>query len=138
MTILTHNWPGHPTPNAGIWLKRVFDGSPVITVGKRRGWFKAWRQARQSLEPVVACWTFPAGLIAFLSGRPYVLYAIGLDVFWMKKSRLFSLLATPILRRARQIVFCSEHGEAAFMSRFGRDYEHKSRIIRFPVEVDKL
>lgn len=138
MHILTHNYPTPATPTAGIWLQRAFGDQRVTVIGKWRGWWRGWRAIRASRELVVACWMMPAGVLAFLSGRPYVLYAIGLDCFLVQRHAWLAAALRPVAARARLITFASEHARRAFEEAYGDAFAAKSRLVRLPVDVEAL
>jgi hypothetical protein len=133
MTIVTHCYPTPQSPNAGIWLRRVFDGADVVLVGKLCGWWSAVRRVRDSAGPIVACWIFPAGIIAYLSGRQYVIYGLGLDCFWLSRSRILAWACLPVVSRARRIVFSSDTLRSAFRSAYGSRFDAKLQVIRLPI-----
>lgn len=87
---------------------------------------------------IIACWVIPAGLLAFLSGRPYIMYCLGLDCFWVERSRLVALLFRPILDRAEVLVFSSSRLRDALNSGYGTRYLAKSRVILLPVNAEEF
>lgn len=144
VTILTHNFPTSTTDNSGIFIKQLWDaiGMSYEVVGHTT--FRnnnllnyiagARRELKQRKGLIVAYWIFPAGLIAWLSGRPYILNCVGLDIFMIARSRLLSWIAIPILNKARELVFIGKYPMAVFRERFGEKYSHKSRLIYLPVD----
>jgi hypothetical protein len=138
MLILTHCYPESPTDNSGIWLKRSFDGFPVMKISK---WGMTPRNVaalRRGKGLIIACWVIPAGFLAYLSGRPYVMYCLGLDCFWVERSRLVALLFRPILDRACKLVFSSRRLHDAMNSGYGDRYLAKSQVIHLPVNADEF
>jgi hypothetical protein len=144
VTVLTHNFPRDKTDNSGIFIKQLWDrmGIAYEALGyqdfRKKNLlfylFGVWRELRRGRGLVIAYWIFPAGLLARLSGRPYILNCIGLDIFMISRSRLLSWVAVPILNRARELVFIGKHPMAVFRKRFGDRYDEKSHLLYFPVD----
>ena len=138
MTILSHCYPTESTPTAGIWLKRAFGDAPAVLTCKWTGWISAWRRIRKSDDVIVACWMIPAGIIACLSGKKYILYALGLDCFWVQRHPLVGWLLKPVARRASRITFSSQHLRNAFEAYYGDEFACKSSVVRLPVDEETL
>jgi len=76
-----------------------------------------WRQARvlarlwrdQRLDVVHAHWWIPAGLSAWLAGRPYVVTLHGSDVALLERSRPARLVARRVLHRAARVTAVSSY-----------------------------
>ena len=98
--ILTHNYPTKESPNSGIWIRRLWGDKPVMLVGKLKGILGSILKLRKTKSLIIAYWTFPAGVAAWLSGRPYILNCVGLDVFMMAQSPLLAFLVKPILKNS--------------------------------------
>ncbi len=82
---------------------------------------------------VVAFWGYPAGITAYLSGRPYTLVLIGVDVYTICGSRLWSWLYRPVLNKAKKLIFIGPEPRKAFGQRYGKRYSGKMRECYFPV-----
>lgn len=137
ITLITHCWPTDDKPGSGVWLKRAFPDAATIVISKWRGWIHGWVVARRC-RLLLACWIIPAGAIAYLSGRPYILYALGLDCFWISRQPIIRWLFTPIVGKAAAIVFSSRTLQNAFEAGYGRRFRSKCRIIRLPVIAETL
>ena len=134
LLILTHNYPTEQSPNSGIWIKRLWGDKPVMLIGRLKGFLKALRRLRQGQGTIIAYWMFPAGILAFLSGRPYILNCVGLDVFMICPSSILSFLFCPILKKADKLVFIGGHPKIVFEKRYGDRYKDKSHLIYLPVD----
>jgi hypothetical protein len=135
VVILTHNYPTAERPNSGIWIKRLWGDKPVVLLGKFRGLLRAVLRLRRQKGIIVAYWMVPAGVVAWLSGRPYILNCVGLDIFLICRSRVLSALFRPVLNRARSLVFIGSHPMRVFESAYGDRYKHKSHLIYLPVDA---
>ncbi len=146
VTILTHNFPKDKTDNSGIFIKQLWDiiGMPYEVVGHVNfsksnllGYLiTTWRQLRRGKGLIVAYWIYPAGLLAFLSGRRYILNCVGLDIFMVSRSRILAWVAVPVLNKADQLVFIGKYPMTVFNRRFGDRYRHKSHLIHLPVNSE--
>ncbi len=132
--ILTHNYPTPEYPNSGIWIKRLWGDRPVMLIGKLKGLVGAVRKLRKDRRLVIAYWMFPAGLVAYLSGRPYILNCVGLDIFLICRSKLLSFLFRPILNKALKLVFIGAHPQKVFEEAYRDLYKSKSQLIYLPVD----
>jgi len=132
--ILTHNYPTPEYPNSGIWIKRLWGDKPVMLIGKLKGLVGAVRKLRQDKRLIIAYWMFPAGLVAYLSGRPYILNCVGLDIFLICRSKLLSFFFRPVLKEALHLVFIGSHPKSVFEKAYGDSYKHKSHLIYLPVD----
>jgi glycosyltransferase involved in cell wall biosynthesis len=91
-----------------------------------------WRRARAVDADVVhAHWWFPAGLVALLLGRPYVVTIHGSDLH-LARLPLLRQLCRLVLRRAAVVGVVSEALGRDVRDRFGID----ARLLRMPVTVD--
>jgi len=134
LLILTHNYPTPEHPNSGIWIKRLWGDTPVMLVGKLKGLIGSVMKLRRGKGLIVAYWILPAGLLAYLSGRPYILNCVGLDVFIICRSGILSFLARPILNKAIKLVFIGGHPMNLFEMRYGDAFKKKSHLIYLPVD----
>lgn len=132
--ILTHNYPTPEFPNSGIWIRRLWGDKPVLLIGKLKGLVGAVRKLRQEKRLIIAYWMFPAGVVAYLSGRPYILNCVGLDVFLICRSKILSSFFKPILNRALKLVFIGSHPKKVFEEAYGDVYKSKSHLIYLPVD----
>ncbi len=132
--ILTHNYPTPEYPNSGIWIKRLWGDTPVLLTGKLKGLIAAVRKLKQDDRLVIAYWMFPAGLVAYLSGRPYILNCVGLDIFLICRSKILSYFFKPILNKALKLVFIGSHPKNVFEQAYGDVYKNKSHLIYLPVD----
>ena len=87
---------------------------------------RAARHAARDADLVHAHW-LPSGLVAWLTGKPYVVQLWGTDV---ELARRAPWLARPILRRARAVV-CGSSALADAGTRLGA-----SNLVRIPTGVD--
>lgn len=87
---------------------------------------------------MIAYWVFPAGIIAYLSRRPYVLNCIGIDVLMICSSGLWARMARPILDRAKALVFIGDYPLRIFEERYGDRYKEKTRLIYLPVDTKEF
>ena len=133
LLILTHNYPTEQNPNSGIWIKRLWGDKPVMLIGRFKGFLTALRKLRQGQGIIIAYWIFPAGILAYLSGRPYILNCVGLDVFMICPSSILSFLFRPVLNKAVKLVFIGGHPKNVFEKRYGSRYKNKSYLIYLPV-----
>ena len=149
VTVLTHNFPKDKTDSSGVFIKQLWDtiGVHYEATGheefKRKNllsyMFGVWRRLRQKKEDlIVAYWIIPSGVLAFLSGRPYILNCIGLDIFMITRSRFYSWLTRPVLNRALELVFIGQHPKKVFEERYGERYIAKSHLIYLPVDSRKF
>ena len=134
LLILTHNYPSEQRPNSGIWIKRLWGDKPVMLIGRFKGLLTALRKLRKGQGTVIAYWMFPAGILADLSGRPYILNCVGLDVFMICPSSILSFLFRPVLNKADKLVFIGGHPKVVFEKRYGDRYKNKSHLIYLPVD----
>jgi hypothetical protein len=137
--VLTHCWPESSEDSSGVWLKRAFEGLPVMKIGKW-GMFslKSLVKLRRRQGVIIACWVIPAGVLAYLSGRPYIMYCLGLDCFWAKRHRLVAWLFRPILDKAAKLVFSSRHLRDTMNDPYGDRYTSKSQVIHLPVSSEEF
>lgn len=92
-----------------------------------------WREARRVEADVVhAHWWFPAGLVALLLRRPYVVTIHGSDLH-LARLPVLRLLARTVLRRAAVVGAVSEALAAEVRQRFGIE----ARLLRMPVAVER-
>ena len=90
-----------------------------------------WRAARRVDADVVhAHWWFPAGLVASLLGRPYVVTIHGSDLH-LARLPVLRTLARLVLRRAAVVGVVSEALRSEVRQRFGLD----AVLLRMPVTV---
>lgn len=134
LLILTHNYPSEQSPNSGIWIRRLWGDKPVMLIGRFKGFVSALRKLRRGSGTIIAYWMFPAGILAYLSGRPYILNCVGLDVFMICPSSIISFLFRPILNKADKLVFIGGHPKIVFEKRYGDRYKDKSHLIYLPVD----
>ncbi|MGH8015592.1 MAG: hypothetical protein ACREBV_05330 [Candidatus Zixiibacteriota bacterium] len=134
LLILTHNYPSPEDPNSGIWIKRLWGDKPVLLIGKLKGIFGAAMKLRKDKRLIIAYWMFPAGFVAYLSGRPYILNCVGLDIFLICRSKILSLLFRPVLNKALKLVFIGAHPKNVFETAYGDKYKSKSHLIYLPVD----
>ena len=134
LIILTHNYPTPEFPNSGIWIKRLWGDTPVLLIGKLKGLVGAVLKLRNDRRLVIAYWMFPAGLVAYLSGRPYILNCVGLDIFLICRNKLLSLLFKPILKKALKLVFIGAYPKKIFEQAYGDTFKDKSHLIYLPVD----
>jgi hypothetical protein len=133
--VLSHCYPHTEDRLSGIWLHRVFAGNPYIHIKKSiRGAVLALWRLLKTKQLVIACFLFPAGVIAWLSRKRYILVGVGLDCILVGRHRWLGLLLYPVVRRARAIVFISEHNRRQFENCYGQRFTAKSRVILLPVE----
>jgi hypothetical protein len=135
LLILTHNYPSPESPNSGIWIKRLWGDTPHMLIGKVKGLLGAVLKLRQEKRLIIAYWMFPAGLVAYLSGRPFILNCVGLDIFIICRSKMLSFFFRPILNRAKKLVFIGSHPKNVFEKAYGDRYKHKSCLIYLPVDT---
>ncbi len=134
LLILTHNYPTLEYPNSGIWIKRLWGDKPVLLIGKLKGLIGAVLKLRKDRRLIIAYWMFPAGLVAYLSGRPYILNCVGLDIFLICRSKFLSFLFRPILKKALKLVFIGSHPKRIFEQAYGNEFKSKSHLIYLPVD----
>ena len=132
--VLTHNYPSPEYPNSGIWIQRLWGETPVMRIGKLKGLIGAVMKLRSDRRLIIAYWMFPAGLVAYLSGRPYILNCVGLDIFLICRSRILSFLFKPILKKALKLVFIGAHPQNVFEQAYGDEFKSKSHLIYLPVD----
>lgn len=94
--------------------------------------------ARKGKGLIVAAWIIPSGILAFLSGRPYIVFGLGLDCFWAERHKVIAWLWRPVLNRAVQIVFESQRVYNAIHNAYGDRYTDKMRIIHLPVSGEEF
>jgi len=148
VTLVTHNFPKDKTDSSGIFIKNLWDiiDEEYEVVGhedfKSKNLFSylwgGWRQLRRGKNLIVAYWIFPAGVLAYLSRRPYILNCVGLDIFMIRDSKILSWIARPILSRALELVFIGRHPRAVFEKIYGDRYRSKSQLIHLPVDSGKF
>lgn len=134
LLILTHNYPTPEYPNSGIWIRRLWGDTPVLLIGKLKGLIGAIWKLRRDRRLIIAYWMFPAGLVAYLSGRPYILNCVGLDIFLICRLKLLSFLFRPVLGKALKLVFIGAHPKKVFEQAYGDSYKSKSHLIYLPVD----
>lgn len=133
LLILTHNYPSAESPNSGIWIKRLWGDTPYMLIGKLKGIIGAVLKLRKEERLIIAYWMFPAGFVAYLSGRSYILNCVGLDIFLICRSKILSFFFKPILNKAKKLVFIGSHPKNVFEKAYGDKYKHKSHLIYLPV-----
>jgi len=138
LLILTHNYPADAKDNSGIWIKRLWHPNPVMKIGKGLGLFKSLLELRRGKELIVAYWIFPAGILSWLSGRPYILNCVGLDIFIICKSKLLIRMARPILDKASKLVFIGGHPMKVLADAYGDRYTDKMHLIYLPVSAEEF
>lgn len=138
LLILTHNYPSEQSPNSGIWIKRLWGDKPVMLIGRLKGLLTALLKLRSGSGTIIAYWMFPAGILAYLSGRPYILNCVGLDIFMICPSSILSFLFRPILNKADKLVFIGGHPKYVFEKRYGSRYKNKSHLIYLPVDSQEF
>lgn len=104
-----------------------------MKIGKGLGLFRSLMELRSGQGLIIAYWIFPAGILAWLSGRRYILNCVGLDVFIICRSKLFSRLARPILDRACKLVFIGDYPMQLLRETYGERYVDKMLLIYLPV-----
>ena len=109
-----------------------------MKIGKGLGLFRSLAELRKGKGLIVAYWIFPAGILAWLSGRPYILNCVGLDVFIICRSKLFSRLARPILDKACKLVFIGGHPMQLLRDTYGDRYANKMHLIYLPVSSEEF
>ena len=105
-----------------------------MRIGKLKGLIGAVMKLRSDRRLIIAYWMFPAGLVAYLSGRPYILNCVGLDIFLICRSRILSFLFKPILKKALKLVFIGAHPQNVFEQAYGDEFKSKSHLIYLPVD----
>ena len=146
ITILTHNYPKYKSENSGTFIRDLWN---LIDVEREFvGHLKfrqvnlvsyligTWKELRRKKNLIVAYWIYPAGLLAWLSRRPYILNCIGVDIYALGKSKLFALMARPILDRALELVFIGHRPMRIFKEIYGSRYDNKSHLIYLPVNPE--
>lgn len=109
-----------------------------MKIGKGSGLLRSLLDLRRGRGLIIAYWIFPAGILAWLSGRPYILNCVGLDVFIVCRSKLFSRLARPILDRACKLVFIGGYPMQLLRERYGERYTDKMHLIYLPVSSEEF
>lgn len=136
ITLITHNYPTPEQPNAGCWLKALWPDASVIHLPKIP--WKFWqfvREVRSLPEDtiIIACWLFPAGLIAYLSRREYILLSAGMASIKVGHNRIWAWMFWPIVKRAQKVVATSDYLRNCLVGVYGylalRD---KARTIHLP------
>ena len=105
-----------------------------MRIGKLKGLIGAVMKLRSDRRLIIAYWMFPAGLVAYLSGRPYILNCVGLDIFLICRCRFLSFLFKPILKKALKLVFIGAHPKNVFEKAYGDEFKSKSHLIYLPVD----
>jgi len=127
------------------WETLAYRGTMVAAVRSPAGLLWAaslvWRQARvlarlwrhERLQVVHAHWWIPAGLSAWLAGRPYVVTLHGTDVALLERSRAARLVGQRVLHHAAAVTAVSSYlaERAARAVRLARD-----RILVQPMPLD--
>jgi hypothetical protein len=136
--LITHCYPENETDNSGIWLKRAFDGLPVMRIGKW-GMFSIGNimKLRRGNGLIISAWIIPAGILAWLSGRPYIILGLGLDCFWAERYKPIAWLWRPVLNRALRLVFESQRVYNSIHNAYGDRYADKMHIIYLPVDSEE-
>ncbi|MFZ5980461.1 MAG: hypothetical protein ACOYVF_07490 [Candidatus Zixiibacteriota bacterium] len=148
ITIVTHNFPKEKTDSSGIFIKNLWDiiDEEYEVIGYEDFKSKSlpayllanWKKLRRRKNLIVAYWIFPAGILAYLSRRNYILNCVGLDIFMIRDSKLLKWMAKPILARAKELVFIGQHPKNVFERVYGDRYRHKSQLIHLPVDSGKF
>lgn len=131
---ITHCYPKDSKDSSGVWLKRAFEKFNVLVIGK---WdmfsLKRIMELRKGKGLLIACWVIPAGILAYFSGRPYIMYCLGLDCFWAKRHKIVAWLFRPILDRSVKMTFSSRHLMETMNAAYGDRFLVKSQVIHLPV-----
>ena len=136
MIVLTHCYPTKDDPTSGIWLHRAFGGFlDVVRIGKW-DFLSPKTYLRTYKKDLIACFVIPAGLIALLSAKSYILYCLGRDCFWIERHGWFAWLCEPIFKRAKTVVYHSERVRQCISSAYGDKYY--GRIIPTPVSAKEF
>lgn len=109
-----------------------------MLTGKLKGFFSSLRKLRKGKSLIIAYWIFPAGVLAWLSGRPYILNCIGLDIFMICRSTLLSVLFKPVLKKAKALVFIGAHPMKMLHDNYNNAFKDKSHLIYFPVDSQEF
>ena len=148
VTLVTHNFPKDKTDSSGIFIKNLWDllereyevigHEDFKTKNLLSYMLGVWRRLRQKRNLVVAYWIFPAGVLAYLSRRPYILNCVGLDIFMIRDSKILSWVARPVLKRALALVFIGQYPLTVFEQIYGQRFRAKSQLIHLPVDSGKF
>ena len=136
MIVLTHCYPTKDNPTSGIWLHRAFSNHKSIeSIHKisKWGFFNPLNYIR---ENILACFVVPAGFIAFLSAKSYILYCIGQECFWIERYKWFAWFCRPIFWRATKVVYHSERVREAVSSAYSGAYD--GQVIHTPVSAKEF
>lgn len=146
ITVLTHNFPHAEKPFAGIFIKNMLElvGGEYEVIGYRGFGYnplkltlyliRTFYTTMRHRTPLLAFWIYPAGVLAWLSGRRYSLVCVGVDIFSIVKRPLFCRLALPVLAKAEELIFIGAYPRQVFESAYGDRFQNKSRLIHLPVE----
>jgi len=137
--IVTHCYPKDNKDSSGIWLKRAFEKYPVLKIGKYDMFsLNRLKEVKKHNGYLIACWVIPAGILAYLSGKPYIMYCLGLDCFWAKRHWWVALLFRPLLNRAKMLAFSSRHLMETLNAPYGDRYRSKSRVVHLPISSEEF
>ena len=131
MIVITHCYPDEKDRLSGIWLYRAFNGFIEVLKISKWGFLNpsTYRQIRQ--KDVIACFVIPAGFIARVSSKSYILYCIGLDCFWIQRYKWLAWLCESIFKEARAVVYHSERVRQTINAVYGGKYD--GQVIHTPV-----
>lgn len=151
LCILTHNFPKESDDAGGKFIKDMLDlvDADYRVIGSRgftrQGFallkycMKTWVQLlKNRKEIIIAFWTYPAGLLAFLAGRKYVVVAVGLDVYGICRSPILKVLFYPVFAKADKIVFIGMEPMLLFAEAYGSRFSYKTALAYFPVEDEYM
>lgn len=141
--VITHCYPKDERDNAGVWIKQlwgdqdssVFDATVLHIPKIPRNIFK-WLKEIKKINPdvIVAYWVMPAGVLAFLSGRKYILNIVGTDLYKLAGNRLLRVLLTPVIENADRLVFIGTAPKKMFDDMFGE--RQNETLIYLPMNTE--
>lgn len=130
MMVLTHCYPDSRDKLSGVWLHRAFSGFLEVLKISKWGFLNPFLYRKLWGKRLLACFVVPAGFIAWLASKDYILYCIGQECFWIERHWWFAWFCRPIFESASTVVYHSERVRRAITTTYGK---YDGIVIHTPV-----
>ncbi len=146
MIVLTHNFPKHDKDPSGKFIADMLTltGVEHQVVGERgfsRGilgliayFAVTWWRVIRTKGPILAFWMYPAGIIAYLTGRRYWMVCVGIDIYMVERSGILRSMMKPVIAKADTLIFIGEKPKRTFDEIYKNQFIDKEHLCYLPVE----
>jgi glycosyltransferase involved in cell wall biosynthesis len=146
MIVLTHNFPKHEKDPSGKFIADMLTltGAEYQVVGERgfaRGIFglfgymaKTYVKVIPTKGPILAFWMYPAGILAYLTGRRYWMVCVGIDIYMVERSGILRSIMKPVIAKADTLIFIGEKPKRTFDEVYKNQFVDKEHLCYLPVE----